>query len=225
MKKQYSLSWAMILLFGALSLCVISFSYATETKMEAAAPLPFVPIMKLDREVHFLTPEGEDVPLPAGTYHINVSDPWLMLLPEGEVRSAMVLIEATQGNHEEHLTEAMVRAGPNDNDPGLFHLAVLLPDGTGWETIGSYSGIRPRSSTLAFLQRPGLKSTKQPAPKALQLSEQDHVVTQEIIRLQGLMKQGPQAVPDKQTVISAQSQQRDQALLQDLLELRTLLGK
>ena len=193
---------------------------------QEASPVEFQIVIELDRKIHFLTPQGEDVALLAGNYHVEAAGSWLKLLPEGEVRSAMILIKATQGSHEEKLTEPIVRAEPDETNPDIFHLAVLRPDGTGLETVGSSSGVRTRGSRLTFLKRPALKSSpKRPAPQALQLPERDPAIEREIIRLQTLMRQGPQAVPDKQTAFSEQSQQREQALVQDLLELRKLLGQ
>ena len=94
---------------------------------QEATPVEFQSVIELDRNVHFLTPQGEDVALLAGNYHIEAAGPWLKLLPEGEVRSAMILIEATQGSHEEHLTKPIVRAEPDETNPDIFHLAVLRP--------------------------------------------------------------------------------------------------
>ena len=191
-----------------------------------ADKLPELPTVELTASIHFLTPGGEDVLVPAGTYHIEPAESWLKLLPAGGTRSAMVLIEANQGRHEELVTEAFVLAEPEEPDADIFHLAVLLPDGTGLEAVGSSSGIRSRKARLTFLQRRTLKSPtrqKRQTRQPLKLPTQDSAIEREITRLQQLMRQGPQAVPDKQTVVSPQARQRDQALVQNLLELRTLI--
>ena len=210
------------------SICslLVLFSLITLPGNAIADTLPELPTVELTSPIHFLTPGGEDVTVPVGTYHIEATDSWLKLLPAGGARSAMVLIEAIQGHHKESLTEAFVLAEPDETDADRFHLAVLRPDGTGLEAVGSTSGIRTRKARLTFLQRRPLKSPTQPRRKARQpskLATEDSAIERELNRLQTLMRQGPQAVPDKQTVISAQAQQRDRALVQNLLELRTLI--
>ena len=193
---------------------------------EAMADKLNLPTVELTTPIHFLTPGGEDIVVPAGSYQVEPAESWLKLLPAGGARSAMVLIEAIQGRHDEELTEAIVLAEPDETNPDNFQLAVLLPDGTGLEAVGSSSGIRSRRARLTFLQRRTLKSTTRQRRQARQpskLATEDSAIEREINRLQTLMRQGPQAVPDKQTVISPQAQQRDQALVQNLLELRKLI--
>ena len=213
------------------SICSLLFLFSLIALLgEAVADkLPKLPTVELTAPIHFLTPGGEDVLLPAGSYHIEPAEAWLKLLPSGGARSAMVLIEASQGRHEEQLSKAFVLAEPDETDADIFHLAVLLPDGTGLEAVGSTSGIRTRRAQLTFLQKRTRKSTtrqkqqRRTARQPLKLTTQDSAIEREINRLQTLMRQGPQAVPDKQTVISAQAQQRDRALVQNLLELRKLI--
>ena len=192
---------------------------------EAIADKPSLPTVEFTAPMHFLTPGGEDVKISIGTYHVEPTESWLKLLPEDKAGSATILIEAMQGRHEKKLIETIVQTEPDAINPDIFHMAVLLPDGTGLEAVGSSSGIHARASKMVFLKRLGRKSRKPPTLQRRQLSQQDPAVEREIIRLQKLMQKGPKAVPDKQTVISAQSQQQDQALIQNLLELRQLLGK
>ena len=198
--------------------------FATNKKTEAFSE-GLQPTVHLDRQVHFFTPQGEDISLPSGNYHIEMAESWLKLLPEGEAPSSMILLEAIKGNHGEQLAETTVRVAPDESNPDIFYLAILLPDGTGLETSGSYSGIRTRRSRLAILKRSKSKTTRRLAPQSLRLTKKDPEVEREIIRLQRLMRQGPQAVPDKQTSLSTQSQQSEQAIVENLLELRKLLGK
>ena len=192
---------------------------------DAIADKPSLPTVEFSIPMHFLAPGGEDVKISVGTYHVEPTESWLKLLPTGESGAAIILIEAMQGRHEAELTEAIVQAKPDAINPDIFHMAVLLPDGTGLEAVGSASGIHARASKMVFLKR----LTRQPRkPQTLprpQLSQQDSPVDREIIRLQKLMQKGPRAVPDKQTVISEESRQREQALVNNLLELRKLLGK
>ncbi|MEX2494292.1 MAG: hypothetical protein WD425_21340 [Nitrospirales bacterium] len=103
--------------------------------------------------IHFLTPGGEDVVLPAGMYQVEVAESWLQLIPDGERRIEAILVEATSGAHEELLTENAVRLEADSENPDIFHLAMLLSDGTGLEAIGTQSGIRPRGWRSAFVSK------------------------------------------------------------------------
>lgn len=176
----------------ALGLWGTSVSWAEEMEMgktttvevsaeENATPVRSETVIELNREVHFLTPQGEDVTLPAGTYHVETAESWLKLVPKGKVRSAMILIEATQGSHEEELTKAIVRAEPDKIDSDILHLAVLLPDGTGLETVGSSSGIHARSSKRVFLKKLAQKPRKPRTLQRQQFAQQDSAVEREII--------------------------------------------
>lgn len=130
-----------------------------------------LPTVNLPQALHFLTPAGEDIMLSPDSYEVEVVDSWLKLLPKGEARTAMVLIEALPGSHDEPVTEPVVRGQFDESNPDLFHLAVLLPDGTGWEALGTTSGVRPRGSVLAYLRskmpsrNPPSLSTRKPQPQ------------------------------------------------------------
>ncbi|MGV7229820.1 MAG: hypothetical protein ACQ9IQ_14305, partial [Nitrospirales bacterium] len=64
-----------------------------------------------------------------------------------------MLVDATQGTHEETLTEPAVRLEGEPENPDIFHLAMLQPDGNGLEAIGTKSGIRPRGWRSAFVSK------------------------------------------------------------------------
>ena len=103
--------------------------------------------------IYFLGPGGENVEVRPGRYQIEKAESWLKLVPQGQGGTAAVLLEATQGHHEGPVKETMVRLGPEKENPDLWHLALLHPDGTGLEAVGSKSGIRPRGFELFFLKR------------------------------------------------------------------------
>ena len=109
--------------------------------------------LELPTTLHFLTPGGEDVELRAGQYQVEVAEDWLKLVPGGQSRSAAVLIEAESGTHEEPIQDTVVRLEQDAENMDVFHLAMLLQDGTGLETVGTKSGIRPRGFKLSFLRK------------------------------------------------------------------------
>jgi parallel beta-helix repeat protein len=88
-----------------------------------------------------------------GIYQVEVAESWLKLVPEGQGRIEAVLVDATSGMHEEPLSEVTVRLEADSENPDVFHLAMLLQDGTGLESIGTKSGIRPRGWRSAFVSK------------------------------------------------------------------------
>ena len=107
----------------------------------------------LDQPVHFITVEGSDVLLEAGSYAVEGVDEWLRVTPsEGQAVDAL-LLEARSAGHEESLT-APLAISTQGEQPDTHHLALLLPDGKRLEAIGSYSGIRSRATiSLLTIQR------------------------------------------------------------------------
>jgi hypothetical protein len=103
--------------------------------------------------LHFLTPGGEDIEVGPGVYQVEVAESWLKLVPEGESRSAAVLLEAKRGPHGEEVTEPIVRTISHPDTPEVLHLALLMPDGVGMEAVGAITGIRPRGLNFAFVGR------------------------------------------------------------------------
>lgn len=98
----------------------------------------------LEQPVHFINAEGSDVILQAGDYVIEPAQEWLQVTPsEGRAVDAL-LLEAQTASHEESLTEPLALSSQGET-PDTHHLALLLPDGTGLEAVGTYSGIRFRA--------------------------------------------------------------------------------
>ena len=106
----------------------------------------------LDQPVHFTTAEGSDVVLDAGNYDVTATDEWLRITPsEGKAVDAL-LLEAQVAKHEETL-KAPLGVSAQGESPDTHHLALLLPDGTRLEAVGSYSGIRSRGLSLLTIRR------------------------------------------------------------------------
>ena len=103
----------------------------------------------LDQPVHFLTAEGSDVILDAGSYTVEAADEWLKVTPsEGKTVDAL-LLEAQTATHEESLTEPLSLSAQGET-PDTYHLALLLPAGKRLEAIGTYSGLRSRGTLSLF---------------------------------------------------------------------------
>jgi hypothetical protein len=97
----------------------------------------------LDQPIHFLATDGSDVLIQPGTYQVEAAEEWLRVIP-GERREAW-LLEATPTQHEEILDAPVAFSTPGEDDQ--HHMVLLLPGGTGLESIGSISGVRSRRGT------------------------------------------------------------------------------
>jgi len=102
-----------------------------------------------------------------GVYEVEAAESWLKLVPEGQERTEAMLLDAMPGTHEETLTESAVRLDGEPDNPDVFHLAMLLADGTGLEAVGTQSGIRPRGLNLAFMSKLSKARTFTARPKIL----------------------------------------------------------
>lgn len=114
------------------------------------AATPTLPIVELATPIHFLTPAGEDVEVAEGAYRVDAAESWLKLFPEGQAPSAVILLEAKRGDHDEELTDSIAYLEANPDNPDVFHLAMLHKDGTGFEAVGSASGVYPRGTRFLF---------------------------------------------------------------------------
>ena len=132
-----------ILVGGTLS--VVEFTFGATVEFPSA--------------IHFLNPAGEDVVVGPGVYDIESTESWLQLVPEGQDRKEAVLLEAIMGEHQESGEQTAVRLEQETGNTDVFHLAVLQPDGTGLEALGTKSGIHPRSLKFSFIKKSFSKSS------------------------------------------------------------------
>ena len=126
-----------------------------------------IPTVEFPSVIHFLTSAGDDVAIGPGVYEVEAAESWLKLVPEGQERTEVMLLDAMPGTHEETLTESAVRFDGEPDNPDVFHLAMLLADGTGLEAVGTQSGIRPRGLNLAFVSKLNKARTFTARPKIL----------------------------------------------------------
>ncbi len=98
--------------------------------------------IQLREPIHVVSQEGQGLVLPQGVYILEKEGKdsiRMVAVPETDV----VVVQATTIKHEEDIlttTALSVREGEDRH-----HLLLLFPNGTGLETIGSYSGIVSRS--------------------------------------------------------------------------------
>ena len=135
MSRALIIPFILVLLVGGTSQ-----SFATNT-----------PTIELEKTVHFLTPGGEDVVVDPGTYEVEAADEWLRLIPQRGHRIDAILMNAQVGKHEEVIKSPHAKSEQRGEDQHL--VALMLPNGTTLEAVGSYSGVSSRGLS-SRLRRP-----------------------------------------------------------------------
>jgi hypothetical protein len=123
---------------GALSLALLTGACATIQDRATTDSIT------LDKPVHFLAPDGNDILATSGTYRIEATeDRALRLIPSEAVSGTTPLIVAAVAlPHELPIESRVALSVPNGEDE--HHVVLLLPDGKGWDAGGTYSAVRPR---------------------------------------------------------------------------------
>jgi hypothetical protein len=98
----------------------------------------------LDKPVHFLSPDGNDIIAASGTYRIEALEGRaLRMIPSEAVSGTTPLIVAAIAlPHELPIESRVALSVPNGEDE--HHIVLLLPDGKGLDAGGTYSAVRPR---------------------------------------------------------------------------------
>jgi len=123
----------------------------------------------LDKPVHFLAPDGNDIIAASGTYRIEaLEDRALRLIPSEAVSGTTPLIVVAMAlPHEQPIESRVALSVPNGEDE--HHIVLLLPDGKGWDAGGTYSAVRPRgwnpTPLLLELIEKALKQKEKPVRK------------------------------------------------------------
>jgi len=112
-----------------------------------AQPVATLPTVTIDRSIHFTSSEGNDVEVPAGTYHVESAGESQLRLNSADGVIAL-LIQAQPTTHTAMLESPLALIVIVDED--RIDLGLLLPNKTALDAAGSHSGIRSR----ADLSRP-----------------------------------------------------------------------
>lgn len=105
----------------------------------------------LDKEVHFLAPDGTDKVLSPGEYTAKTHDEksiQLTAVASGETTT----IQAEAGAHEQQVPALTPVAVASDED--IVHIVLLMPNGTTLDAVGTFSGVRTRGQMFVPLQPP-----------------------------------------------------------------------
>ena len=99
--------------------------------------------IELEKPVHFLTPGGEDVVVEQGRYEVGRASEWLHLTPVGGEKTDAILVEAQPIDHDEMIEVPTTLSYFEHED--AYVIRLLLPDQTGLEAMGSFSGVRSKA--------------------------------------------------------------------------------
>ena len=129
---------ASMLVMGVLLSGTIVLAQPEETSLQ----------ISLDKPVHVLGFDDQDVLLPEGAYLLEEAmenSLRVVAIPEMEA----TIIQAVAISHEEaieHPTALAIREGDDQQ-----HLILLMPGGKGYEAVGSYSGLQTRGTVARRL--------------------------------------------------------------------------
>ena len=115
-----------------------------ELKEEDAVPVESETLIELEREVHFLTPQGEGAVVSSGMYSVEAAEGGLRLTPSDQGNDKAVIINAETTTHEEALESSQLVSMAGEGDQHVVML--LLPEGKAIQAIGSYSGVSGRGA-------------------------------------------------------------------------------
>lgn len=98
--------------------------------------------IKLERAVHFLSPDGADVVLAPGAYGVGAKDEKLIIVTAID-GGATITIQAEAGTHEQQLsTPKALTLSPEED---LLHVVLLMPGGKTLNAVGTFSGVSTRA--------------------------------------------------------------------------------
>ena len=174
----------------SLIILVIGITLAVAKPTRGAYPLT----IGLAVPVHFLTPKGEDLVVSPWTYEVGLAESALRLTPSDEKGVDAIMIEAQETSRKESLHWPMVIPLPAEAW-NKYILIMLLPDGKGYESVGSYSGVQSRSiggSVSAQVQR-----FEQSYQTIVSLQKQKLRTQEQLWKLEGKMKNLRQQPPSE----------------------------
>ena len=154
------------------SMLIVGFLYACSGTQMADTAVAGPPTVEIDKEVHFLTPEGEAVVVAPGAYEVQAEKDGLRLIAEEGTGEESVIIEATPTDHKENPAAPTALSFSEKEDEKV--VVLLLPNGKGWEAQGSYSGVisrrAPKGGTLTRSRWPQALALQRQIPLKTELA-------------------------------------------------------
>ncbi len=98
--------------------------------------------VELNQTLHFTDPDGMPIQLDPGIYEFSYSEgEQLHVSPAGK---KPLTIHARPGDHSEPITQPKALVVEDEGDATVVWVMYLLPNGKGWEAMGSTTGIQSR---------------------------------------------------------------------------------
>lgn len=159
-----------------VSFCAVLIASASDpaenmASSETASVSPEHITISLDSPVRFQAPDGTDVQVPAGSYHVKIATDTALQLQPAYSSETPLTIHGAPIDLEQHLPESVaIVLGAHDNQR---HVVMLSPQGRGVEAVGMVGDVAPRAIlgvaspadrelailTSGFLQRAGALPT------------------------------------------------------------------
>jgi hypothetical protein len=102
--------------------------------------------------MHFNAPEGTDLLIPAGTYHVEEAGGTNLRLVT-DTPQAMREVSATMFTHEESLTAPLSFIVREVEHEDTVHLLLMLPNGKGLDAAGRIGDVQTRGGDLRYRPR------------------------------------------------------------------------
>ena len=98
----------------------------------------------LEQSVHFLTPEGEGLEVPAGIYSVEGAEQGIRLVTPEKKEGLILEAHSNKDESELETSVALSLPGNAEEEADLHYIVVMAPSGESLQALGTYSGIHQR---------------------------------------------------------------------------------
>ncbi len=98
--------------------------------------------VEMEQPLYFSGPDGDPIQLAPAKYDISYPGGERLIFAQGEKEP--LTIQARPGTHSEPLNQPKAVLVQDEDDATVMWVMYLMPDGTGWESMGSTTGIQTR---------------------------------------------------------------------------------
>lgn len=141
-----------------LPLILTCFMAACATPSQDTRHTADATIIDLPQAVHFQSPEGADLLVNAGAYHVERAATEGLVL-KGVDTAGTVTVKSAQTTHDFTLRGPLALYAPEGDD--IRHIALLLPTGEAVDAPGSLSGVQSRATISPTMSRLAMQQSVQ----------------------------------------------------------------
>ena len=117
---------------------------------QEAGPVEIEQVVEFDREMHFLSKEGTDITLPAGSYYVDPVQDGLRFKSADQEEAEAVIVQAETTTHEQSVEAPETVSVKEGEDQQV--VLMLMPEGKGLQAVGSSSGIQSRGKMFRAIK-------------------------------------------------------------------------